>query len=108
MIDCMVALPPQFFYNTMIPACLWFLARQYKSQISQSLKSTTVYGRPQTWRNDQSSSAMLEEVCNNNYIFMAGRYVGKEEIEDDGAPFEQENKRAQRQTYPAVCQRRRA
>lgn len=23
----MVALPPQLFYNTMIPACLWFLAR---------------------------------------------------------------------------------
>ncbi len=27
LIDCMVALPPQLFYNTMIPACLWFLAR---------------------------------------------------------------------------------
>jgi type I restriction enzyme M protein len=26
-IDCMVALPAQLFYNTMIPACLWFLAR---------------------------------------------------------------------------------
>ena len=26
-VDCMVALPPQLFYNTMIPACLWFLAR---------------------------------------------------------------------------------
>lgn len=27
LIDCMVALPSQLFYNTMIPACLWFLAR---------------------------------------------------------------------------------
>jgi type I restriction enzyme M protein len=26
-IDCMVALPSQLFYNTMIPACLWFVAR---------------------------------------------------------------------------------
>lgn len=26
-VDCMVALPSQLFYNTMIPACLWFLAR---------------------------------------------------------------------------------
>lgn len=26
-IDCMVALPSQLFYNTMIPACLWFLAK---------------------------------------------------------------------------------
>ena len=27
LIDCMVALPAQLFYNTMIPACLWFLTR---------------------------------------------------------------------------------
>ncbi|MFO1524494.1 MAG: class I SAM-dependent DNA methyltransferase [Turneriella sp.] len=27
LIDCMVALPSQLFYNTMIPVCLWFLAR---------------------------------------------------------------------------------
>lgn len=27
LVDCMVALPSQLFYNTMIPACLWFLAR---------------------------------------------------------------------------------
>lgn len=26
-IDCMIALPSQLFYNTMIPACLWFLSR---------------------------------------------------------------------------------
>src|SRR3712207_7538562 len=30
LIDCMVALPAQLFYNTMIPACLWFLARNRK------------------------------------------------------------------------------
>ena len=27
LVDCMVALPPQLFYNTMIPACLWFIAK---------------------------------------------------------------------------------
>ncbi|TWJ19005.1 class I SAM-dependent DNA methyltransferase [Geobacter argillaceus] len=27
LVDCMVALPSQLFYNTMIPACIWFLAR---------------------------------------------------------------------------------
>lgn len=26
-VDCMVALPPQLFYSTQIPACLWFLDR---------------------------------------------------------------------------------
>ena len=30
-VDCMVALPAQLFYNTMIPACLWFLARNRAS-----------------------------------------------------------------------------
>lgn len=27
LVDCIVALPPQLFYGTTIPACLWFLAR---------------------------------------------------------------------------------
>jgi type I restriction enzyme M protein len=27
LVDCMVALPSQLFYNTMIPACLWFIAK---------------------------------------------------------------------------------
>jgi len=26
-VDCMVALPSQLFFNTMIPACLWFVSR---------------------------------------------------------------------------------
>lgn len=31
LIDCMVALPTQLFYNTMIPACLWFVSRNKKN-----------------------------------------------------------------------------
>ena len=30
-VDCMVSLPSQLFYNTMIPACLWFIARDKKN-----------------------------------------------------------------------------
>ena len=30
-VDCMVALPSQLFYNTMIPACLWFVTRNKKN-----------------------------------------------------------------------------
>jgi len=29
-VDCIVALPSQLFYNTMIPACLWFISRDKK------------------------------------------------------------------------------
>jgi len=32
LVDCMAALPPQLFYNTMIPACLWFVSRHKKNQ----------------------------------------------------------------------------
>jgi type I restriction enzyme M protein len=32
LVDCMVALPPQLFYNTQIPACLWFLNRRKPAQ----------------------------------------------------------------------------
>jgi len=31
LVDCMIALPSQLFYNTMIPACLWFVARDKKN-----------------------------------------------------------------------------
>ena len=27
LVDCMIALPSQLFYNTQIPACLWFISR---------------------------------------------------------------------------------
>lgn len=31
LVDCMVALPNQLFYNTGIPACLWFISRDKKN-----------------------------------------------------------------------------
>jgi type I restriction enzyme M protein len=31
LVDCMVALPGQLFYNTMIPACLWFVSRDQQN-----------------------------------------------------------------------------
>jgi type I restriction enzyme M protein len=30
-VDCMVALPPQLFFNTQIPACIWFLTRDKRA-----------------------------------------------------------------------------
>jgi type I restriction enzyme M protein len=31
LVDCMVSLPSQLFYNTMIPACLWFTTRDKRN-----------------------------------------------------------------------------
>jgi type I restriction enzyme M protein len=31
-VDCIVSLPDRLFYNTSIPACLWFLTRNKKDR----------------------------------------------------------------------------
>jgi type I restriction enzyme M protein len=123
-VDCMVALPAQLFYNTMIPVCLWFLARdrtnhKFRNRSNEILfidarKLGTMINRRNkeftdediakisstyhAWRGEGGeyadiagfcNAATLEEVRANNYVLMPGRYVGTEEAEDDGVPFEE-------------------
>lgn len=38
-------------------------------------------------------SAVLEEIRKNGYVLTPGRYVGAEDVEDDGEPFEEKMKR---------------
>ena len=40
LVDCMVALPGQLFYSTQIPACLWFLSRDYDSEFREERGET--------------------------------------------------------------------
>jgi type I restriction enzyme M protein len=42
-VDCMVALPSQLFYNTMIPACLWFAARNKKNHKFKDRKGKVLF-----------------------------------------------------------------
>ena len=44
LVDCMVALPGQLFYSTQIPVCLWFLAKDKKTDAKRHLR----YRRKQT------------------------------------------------------------
>lgn len=123
LIDCMVALPSQLFYNTMIPACLWFLARnkanhKFRNRSDEILfidarnLGTMINRRNKefadvdialisetyhNWRNKNggyedklgfSKSATMHQVRDNNFVLMPGRYVGTEEAENDGVPFE--------------------
>jgi type I restriction enzyme M protein len=37
LVECIVALPKQLFYNTGIPACLWFLRREKNSHSKEIL-----------------------------------------------------------------------
>lgn len=43
LVDCMVALPSQLFYNTGIPACLWFLARDKSNNKFRSRNGETLF-----------------------------------------------------------------
>jgi len=43
LVDCMVALPPQLFYHTQIPACLWFLARNKESSKFRDRRGHTLF-----------------------------------------------------------------
>ena len=123
-VDCMVALPTQLFFNTQIPACLWFLsrnrtnhkfrnrskeilfidARNLGQMISRKNKMLSdediakISGTYHNWRNINGTyedvpgfckSASLEEVEANNFVLTPGRYVGAEDLEDDGIPFEE-------------------
>jgi len=42
-VDCMVALPSQLFYNTMIPVCLWFIARDKGNHKHKNRKGETLF-----------------------------------------------------------------
>jgi len=122
-VDCMVALPTQLFFNTQIPACLFFLARnrtngKFRNRKDEILfidarKSGELVSRKNkaftdediskisevyhNWRSKEGNyediqgfckSATLKEVEDNNFVLTPGRYVGTEDIEDDGISFE--------------------
>jgi len=43
LVDCMVALPSQLFYNTPIPACLWFIARGKKNNTFRDRSGSVLF-----------------------------------------------------------------
>ena len=119
LVECIVALPKQLFYNTGIPACIWILRRERATRKSEILfidasdmghmvtrvhrefsddelaEITKTY---HNWRKNTDKyedikgfckSANLEEVEKHSFILTPGRYVGIKESEDDGIPFEE-------------------
>jgi len=43
LVDCIIALPTQLFYNTMIPACLWFIARDKANNKFRDRRGETLF-----------------------------------------------------------------
>lgn len=116
LVDCIVAMPSQLFYTTQIPVSLWFLARNKKQKgktlFIDARKMGTMVTRKLRELTDEDiqklagtynafvdgtledvkgfcAVATTEEIAKQDYILTPGRYVGIEEQEDDGEPFEE-------------------
>ncbi len=118
LVECIIALPKQLFYNTGIPATIWILRRGRDSKDNQTLfidaselgymktrvirdfkddeiaKIEETYKR---WRNQKGyediagfcKSATLEEIAEHDFVLTPGRYVGIVHEEDDDTSFEE-------------------
>ncbi len=117
LVECIVALPKQLFYNTGIPACLWFLRREksnhskeilfidasemgfMKDRVHRDLAEEDINTIKETYHNWRKGdgyedvkgyckSATIEEIQKHKHVLTPGRYVGVLDEEDDGIPFE--------------------
>lgn len=118
LVDCIVTMPPNLFYTVTIPVCLWFVSNKRhnrkdkilfidarkmgtmetrKHRVLSNEEIQKIYDTYHNWRDNKDyediqgfcKSADIEEVRKHEYILTPGRYVGIEEVEDDGIPFDE-------------------
>jgi type I restriction enzyme M protein len=117
LVECIVALPKQLFYNTGIPACIWYLRRErsirkweilfidasemgfLKDRVHREFTEADISKIVDTYHNWRKSenyqdekwfckSAGLAEIEKHSYVLTPWRYVGITDAIDDGIPFE--------------------
>ena len=118
-VECIVAMPSQLFYSTGIPVSLWIMrkgkteqsknkvlfidARKLGHMIDRKVRELSeedikkIADTYQNWRKGKEyedvqgfcKEASLEEIEGQDYILTPGRYVGIEQEEEDGEPFEE-------------------
>lgn len=121
LVEAIVSLPGSLFYTTTIPVTIWILNRNKKhkgktlfidardlgSMVNRRLRELSdedirkVADTYINWQNDDNyenvqgfcKAADLEKIQKHDYILTPGRYVGIEEEEDDGEPFEEKMER---------------
>ena len=128
-VECIVAMPGQLFYSTGIPVCLWIMrkgknentrekvlfidARNLGHMIDRRVRELSeediqkIADTYHSWRNNQGyedvqgfcKEATIDEISENDYILTPGRYVGIEEVEDDGIPFDEKMTRLTTELY---------
>jgi len=116
LVECIVAMPTQLFYTTQIPVSLWFLAKNKKQKgktlfidarkmgtlVTRKLRELTEEDIAKivdtynayvdgTLEDTKGFCAVVttEEIAKQDYILTPGRYVGIEEQQEDGEPFEE-------------------
>lgn len=116
LVECIIAMPTQLFYSTGIPVSLWILNKDKKqkgktlfidardmgemvTRAHRDLKEEEILKIASTYQDFEegeleavegySAVADLEEIKKHDYVLTPGRYVGIEEEEDDGIPFEE-------------------
>lgn len=128
-VECIVSMPGQLFYSTPIPVCLWIMrkgkndntkdkvlfidARNLGTMIDRRVKELgeedikKIADTYHSWRDNEGYEdiqgfckvATIDEISENDYILTPGRYVGIEEVEDDGIPFEEKMTRLTTELY---------
>ena len=120
LVSCIVAMPSQLFYTTQIPVSLWFLSRNKKQKgktcFIDARKMGTMVSRKLRILTDEDIAKLAEtfdayengtledvkgfcavvttaQIAEQDYILTPGRYVGIEEQEDNGEPFDEKMKR---------------
>ncbi|HFU4387893.1 TPA: N-6 DNA methylase [Streptococcus suis] len=120
LVEGIVALPTNLFYSVTIPACLWFISRNKpqkgKTVFIDARKMGELVDRKHrdfseddiarisdtfeafqngTLEDEKGFCAAVDtaEIAKQDYILTPGRYVGIEEQEDDGEPFEEKMER---------------
>lgn len=129
LVDCIVALPPNLFYNVTIPVCLWFLAKkrdnrkdsilfidarnmgEMETRVHRILVANEIKHICDTYHNYRDAkeeytdiagfcrNATLEEIRKHDYILTPGRYVGIAEQEQDTEPFNEKMNRLTTDLY---------
>lgn len=120
LIEGIVAMPTQLFYSVTIPVTLWFISknkkqkgktlfidarkmgymvdrkhRDFTDEDIKKLSDTFTAFQEGTLEEVKGFCAVatIEEIKAQDYILTPGRYVGIEEQEDDGEPFDEKMKR---------------
>ena len=116
LIEGIIAMPTQLFYSVTIPVTLWFITRgkrqkgktlfidarkmghmvdrkhrDFTDDDIQKLSDTFAAFQNGTLEEVKGfcAAATIQDIAKQDYILTPGRYVGIEEREDDGEPFEE-------------------